>query len=379
LWTVCDDSRDLIEGQNLVAGGDSDFLGACENVGLGCPAGEGPLHGCFVNVPCGQPLRGVHSGYPEQEQVRGDALRGLYRGGTAGHGRMFEQAPAEEEDADTRMPHERCGDRGAVRNDCARQGRREGPNNCQGCGAAVKDDGAAWIDEAGSAAGDPILAFRLNTGPGGVVCGRRGDGQGSAVHPLAQSGGGQFPKIAANAVIGQPKFGRDFLGDKLPVLSQPVEEKSVAFSSKHFMFLPGYARFCTIVVLMSPSLMILIAGPYRSGTDDDPELLRRNLARLEQAAWPIFRAGHLPMIGEWVALPVLESAGVVDLSDPLAGEVMYPTAERLLERCDAVLRLAGESRGADQDVAIARDRGIPVYYGLDEIPGVVPTPMDMTQ
>lgn len=120
-------------------------------------------------------------------------------------------------------------------------------------------------------------------------------------------------------------------------------------------------------------MMILIAGPYRSGTGDDPVMLRRNLARLEEAAWPIFQAGHLPMIGEWVALPVLESAGVNDLSDPLAGDVMYPTAERLLRRCDAVLRLAGESRGADQDVAIARDRGIPVYYGLDEIPGVVPT------
>ncbi|MHA7292069.1 DUF4406 domain-containing protein [Arthrobacter sp. MDT3-24] len=124
---------------------------------------------------------------------------------------------------------------------------------------------------------------------------------------------------------------------------------------------------------MTTSMMILIAGPYRSGTGDDPVLLRRNLARLEKAAWPIFQAGHLPMIGEWVALPVLESAGVDDLSDPLAGEVMYPTAERLLERCDAVLRLAGESRGADQDVAIARGRGIPVYYSLDEIPGVVRT------
>ena len=124
---------------------------------------------------------------------------------------------------------------------------------------------------------------------------------------------------------------------------------------------------------MTTSMMILIAGPYRSGTGDDPVLLRRNLARLEQAAWPIFQAGHLPMIGEWVALPVLESAGVNDLSDPLAGEVMYPTAERLLERCDAVLRLAGESRGADQDVAIARGRGIPVYYSLDEIPGIVRT------
>jgi hypothetical protein len=120
-------------------------------------------------------------------------------------------------------------------------------------------------------------------------------------------------------------------------------------------------------------MMILIAGPYRSGTGDDPQLLRQNLARLEQAAWPIFHAGHLPMIGEWVALPVLGSAGVDDLSDPLAGEVMYPAAQRLLERCDAVLRLAGESRGADQDVAIARERGLPVYYNLDEIPGVTTT------
>ncbi|MBT2533857.1 DUF4406 domain-containing protein [Arthrobacter sp. ISL-48] len=124
--------------------------------------------------------------------------------------------------------------------------------------------------------------------------------------------------------------------------------------------------------------MILIAGPYRSGTGDEPELLRRNLARLEQAAWPIFRAGHLPMIGEWVALPVLKSAGVSDLSAPLAAEVMYPTAELLLERCDAVLRLGGESRGADQDVAIARAKGLPVYYRLDEVPGVDTAPTEVS-
>ena len=115
--------------------------------------------------------------------------------------------------------------------------------------------------------------------------------------------------------------------------------------------------------------MILIAGPYRSGTGDDPILLRQNLDRLEAAAWPLFRAGHLPMIGEWVALPVLASAGVTDVAHPLAADVMYPTAERLLARCDAVLRLPGESRGADQDVAIARERGLPVYTSLAEVPG----------
>jgi hypothetical protein len=119
---------------------------------------------------------------------------------------------------------------------------------------------------------------------------------------------------------------------------------------------------------MSKPLLILIAGPYRSGTGDDPALLAENLARLEEAAWPIFRRGHVPVIGEWVALPVLSSAGATGVTDPLAEQVMYPTAQRLLQHCDAVLRLPGASTGADQDVAIARDRGIPVYYDVDDIP-----------
>lgn len=121
---------------------------------------------------------------------------------------------------------------------------------------------------------------------------------------------------------------------------------------------------------MTKPLMILIAGPYASGTDGDPALMAQNLTRLEEAAWPIFQAGHIPMIGEWVALPVLSSAGATGPGDPLAAHVMYPTAERLLQHCDGVLRLPGESRGADQDVAIAQQRGIPVYRRLDEVPGV---------
>jgi hypothetical protein len=122
---------------------------------------------------------------------------------------------------------------------------------------------------------------------------------------------------------------------------------------------------------MTKPLMILIAGPYRSGTGDDPTLMNQNLARLESAAWPIFRSGHVPMIGEWVALPVLDSAGATGVTDPLAEQVMYPTAQRLLQHCDAVLRLSGASTGADQDVAIARKRGLPVYFDVAQIPGYV--------
>jgi hypothetical protein len=120
---------------------------------------------------------------------------------------------------------------------------------------------------------------------------------------------------------------------------------------------------------MSKPLLILIAGPYRSGTNDDPDLLAANLRALESFAWPIFEKGHVPMIGEWVALPVLRGAGGGGVGDSLAAEIMYPTAERLLQHCDAVLRLPGASRGADQDVLIANRLGLPVYRDVSEIPG----------
>ena len=126
-----------------------------------------------------------------------------------------------------------------------------------------------------------------------------------------------------------------------------------------------------MVTFMTTPLLILIAGPYRSGTADEPAALARNLAALEEAAWPIFRKGHVPMIGEWVALPVLRGAGSTSVGDDIAAQVLYPTAERLLQHCDAVLRLPGASTGADQDVRIATARGLPVYRDVEEIPAAV--------
>jgi hypothetical protein len=115
------------------------------------------------------------------------------------------------------------------------------------------------------------------------------------------------------------------------------------------------------------TMLILIAGPYRSGTNDDPLLMERNLRRLEEVALPLFRAGHIPMIGEWVALPLLREAGSKKPGDAPYTEIAYPVAERLLTKCDAVLRLEGESKGADQDVRIAKERGLKVFYRLEDI------------
>jgi len=115
-------------------------------------------------------------------------------------------------------------------------------------------------------------------------------------------------------------------------------------------------------------MLILIAGPYRSGTNDDPVLIRKNLSRLEAPALAIFRKGHIPMIGEWVALPLMQLAGSEKPGDAAWEEIQYPVAHRLLLKCDAVLRIEGDSKGADQDVAIAQKLGLPVYRSLEEIP-----------
>src|SRR5271170_1446545 len=117
------------------------------------------------------------------------------------------------------------------------------------------------------------------------------------------------------------------------------------------------------------SLMILIAGPYRSGTGDDPELMARNLRTLESIALPLYRAGHIPLIGEWLALPLLREAGSKYPGDQIYDEILYPIANRLITRCDAILRLPGSSKGADEDVRLATERGLAVYHNLEEVPG----------
>jgi len=117
-------------------------------------------------------------------------------------------------------------------------------------------------------------------------------------------------------------------------------------------------------------MLILIAGPYRSGTNDDPKLIDENMARLEAMALPIFRKGHIPMIGEWVALPLMQQGGSKKPGDNVWNEIQYPVAHRLLEKCDAVLRIPGESTGADNDVAIAKERGRRIFYNLEDIPEI---------
>ena len=115
-------------------------------------------------------------------------------------------------------------------------------------------------------------------------------------------------------------------------------------------------------------MLILIAGPYRSGTNDDPERMQQNLQRMEAVALPLFRKGHVPVIGEWLALPLLKQAGSAQPGDEAYQEISYPVAHRLLGKCDAVFRIEGASQGADQDVRIAQEQGLTVYYHVEDVP-----------
>ena len=117
------------------------------------------------------------------------------------------------------------------------------------------------------------------------------------------------------------------------------------------------------------SLMVLVAGPYRSGTGDDSEKMAQNVRRMEAYALPLFRAGHIPIVGEWLALPLVALAGSQRVGDAAFDEIFHPIAERLLARCDAVLRVGGPSQGADLMVTVARERKLGVFHALREVPG----------
>ena len=116
------------------------------------------------------------------------------------------------------------------------------------------------------------------------------------------------------------------------------------------------------------SLMILVAGPYRSGTNDNLDLISANVKAMTGTALELYKLGHLPVLGEWFALPLIEAAGSKEVGDQIFNEIFHPIAVRLIDHCDAVLRIGGASSGADEMVRIAQDKGKIIFYNQSEIP-----------
>jgi len=116
------------------------------------------------------------------------------------------------------------------------------------------------------------------------------------------------------------------------------------------------------------SLQVLIAGPYRSGTNDDPAKIEDNMKRMNEIALQVYQAGHLPVLGEWYALPLIATAGSQALGDEIFKRIFHPSSIRLLDHCDAVLRIGGASAGADEMVRTAREKGLLVYERVEDLP-----------
>lgn len=109
-------------------------------------------------------------------------------------------------------------------------------------------------------------------------------------------------------------------------------------------------------------MLIMVSGPYRSGSDD-PEVWKENLKVMNAAAYEVFKKGHTPLIGVNAALPIIAEA-----NEDKYDEIMMPVSLALANICDAVLRIGGISKGADDEVEIFVKKNLPVYYSIDEIP-----------
>lgn len=118
-------------------------------------------------------------------------------------------------------------------------------------------------------------------------------------------------------------------------------------------------------------LMILVAGPLRGGTGDDPELIEANVQAMTTTALALYRRGHLPVLGEWFSLPLIEAAGSKQIGDDIYNEIQHPIGQKILTKCDGCLRIGGESSGADLMVSTTEELGKPVWFDLDDIPAPV--------
>jgi hypothetical protein len=109
-------------------------------------------------------------------------------------------------------------------------------------------------------------------------------------------------------------------------------------------------------------MLIYVAGPFSAKTEDE---VSDNIGRACAAGKEILDRGHVPFIPHLTVTYDVwheEAHG-----HPGDYEVYIAWDLEILRRCDALLYLAS-SPGADRELALARELGLPVYLSVDEIP-----------
>ena len=98
---------------------------------------------------------------------------------------------------------------------------------------------------------------------------------------------------------------------------------------------------------------VYIAGPY---TRDDPVI---NTARVVDVADYLMICGYIPYVPHLTLFWHFKHSHSI--------KFWYDYDLAWLEKCDCLLRLPGESSGADKEVMRALELGLPVYLSLDEL------------
>jgi hypothetical protein len=119
------------------------------------------------------------------------------------------------------------------------------------------------------------------------------------------------------------------------------------------------------------SVRVYIAGPISKGD------LAHNLNQATAAFVALAKAGIAPLCPHWSAFsspcsPIpgtnaVAAVGTVHGNDRMSHADWMAVDLPWVEVADAVLRLPGESSGADREVAHAEARGIPVFTDLDAL------------
>ena len=100
---------------------------------------------------------------------------------------------------------------------------------------------------------------------------------------------------------------------------------------------------------------VFVSGPYSGGD------IAVNVRRAMDAGIHIIDKGDVPFIPHLFHFLHL----VHEREQDLWGRIDL----EFLPKCDVILRLSGESFGADVEVGVAIQEGIPVYYSLEELYG----------
>lgn len=79
---------------------------------------------------------------------------------------------------------------------------------------------------------------------------------------------------------------------------------------------------------------------------------------------PLRAKGWVPFLPQWSVIH--------QMVDPVEYEDWMSYDEEVIRHCKALVRLAGESPGAEREVRFAQSLHIPVYYGEHAVPPTVP-------